>query len=252
MEIGISTLGLYPAKTENILEFTAQNKIKHLEIISEYPYNDITSETFNSYDISTTLHAPISDMNIASHVEKIRQASINEIERTIQQAINIDATTITFHPGKISQLALEYTEKILEYNTESIAILDKKAEEYGVNLCIENMPLEDNQLYPNLEALYDAIENMTNMKITLDVGHAHNNGYTVNQMLSCDKIHHINLDDNDGSYNSHNYLGSGTIDFGGLFDELDKKNYHGTCIIEVNSMIEIYKSIDYLKTIKIL
>lgn len=251
MNIGISTLGLLPAKMENILEFTSKNKIKYLEIIHEYPYQQPNPEGFDAYDIQLSFHAPISDINIASPNETIRQASIREIVETFKTANTYNAEIVTVHSGQIPTLATEFTEKIIENQKKSLQKLCKESEEYGIKMCIENMPPEDNILYSNLEALYEDIKEL-NCGITLDVGHAANGYYTIEEMLSTDKIWHINLNDEDEKGNMHKYLGIGEFDYPKFFKTLTEKNYSGICTIEVNSMIEIYKSIDYLKNISIL
>ncbi|MGI6565210.1 hypothetical protein [Methanosphaera sp.] len=76
MKISVSTLGLYPAKIENVLNFVTEQKLDYLEIIKEYPYNSVTSDDLNSYDIGLSIHAPMSDVNISSHIYKIRDTSV--------------------------------------------------------------------------------------------------------------------------------------------------------------------------------
>ncbi|RAP47359.1 MAG: sugar phosphate isomerase, partial [Methanosphaera sp. rholeuAM6] len=44
MKISVSTLGLYPAKMENILEFVTGHNLDYLEIITEYPYKNVTCD----------------------------------------------------------------------------------------------------------------------------------------------------------------------------------------------------------------
>ena len=76
MKFSISTHGLYPAKIENVLEFIDKVHFKYLEIVKEYPYYNVTSDDLSGYDINFSIHSPISDVNIASHMDKIREASI--------------------------------------------------------------------------------------------------------------------------------------------------------------------------------
>ena len=64
-------------------------------------------------------------------------------------------------------------------------------------------------------------------------------------MLKSDDIHHIHLSDNDGSYDMHDALGTHNIDFERLFELLEKKNYKDICVIEVYTVHQILKSIDY-------
>lgn len=252
MKISVSTLGMYPAKIENILDFVTGLKLDYLEIITEYPYKHVTYDDISSYDLKISVHAPMSDINIASHIDKIREASNAEMVSSFKKANELGAKRVTVHPGSIPVMALKFTDKILEYNVESLKYLQSQAEEYGVMMCVENMPLMERLLYTNLEALFDLIDNEINSGITLDVGHAHNNGFSVDEMFTSDSIHHIHLSDNDGSYDMHDALGTHNIDFESIFNTLEEKKYDDICVIEVYTVNQIRKSIDYLKEINIL
>ncbi|MDO5825112.1 MAG: sugar phosphate isomerase/epimerase [Methanosphaera sp.] len=249
MKFSISTHGLYPAKIENVLEFIDRVNFRYLEIVKEYPYYNLTSDDLSSYDFTYSIHSPISDINIASHMDKIRKSSIREIEDSFRMANDIDAKKVVVHPGSISPMAYKFTDKILDYNTDSLIKCQSLAEEYGVLMCLENMPLVDGLLYSNLDALFEFVENSLHSAVCLDVGHAHTNGFSIDDMFSFRDIHHVHLSDNDGSYDMHDALGSGDIDFKKVFDVLEAKNYDEIVVIEVKSLSNIYKSIYYLKNI---
>ncbi len=252
MKISVSTLGMYPAKMENILEFVVKNRLQYLEIITEYPYKHVTADDLSSYDLGISVHAPMSDINISSHVDKIREASIEEMISSFKKANELDAKRVTVHPGSIPVMALKFPDKILEYNMKSLKYLQTQAEEYGVSMCVENMPLMERLLYTNIEALYEDVANEIKCAITLDVGHGHNNGFSVDEMLKSKDIHHIHLSDNDGSFDMHDALGTHDIDFKRLFELLRKNRYDDICVIEVYTVHQILKSIEYLKEINVL
>ena len=252
MKFSISTLGLYPAKIENVLEFIDRVKFDYLEIVKEYPYYNITSDDLSSYDINYSIHSPMSDVNLASHINKIREVSIKEVEDSFRMANDIGANRVVVHPGSIPTMAYKFTDKILEYNTDSLIKCQKLAQEYGVMMCVENMPLIDGLLYTNIDALFEFVDNTLHSGITMDVGHAHNNSFTPEEMFESDNIHHIHLSDNDGSFDMHDALGSQNIDFVKIFDILKEKKYDDILVIEVKSLSNVYKSIDYLKSIKMI
>lgn len=249
MNLSISTMGLYPAKISDVLDFLERVNVEFLEVVREYPYHDLSRDDFNSHSVELSIHAPISDINIASHIDNIRQASINEMEETFRMANELDAECVVVHPGKIPKMALKFTDKILEYNTQSILECKRLAEDYGVTMCLENMPLQDGLLYSNLEALFDFSQE-NDVKLTLDVGHAHNCGYSVEQMFESENIRHVHLSDNDGSHDAHMALGTCDVDFEGVFHVLESKGYDGICTVEVKSVKGVYDSLDYLKNIK--
>jgi len=106
MKIGVSTLALYPDPLEDILPFLEDLKVDYCEIINEYPLNEVENEIFESYTVKTTVHSPISDMNLASPNESIRKASIDQIKKSIKLANQLDAKVVVVHPGQIPFLAL--------------------------------------------------------------------------------------------------------------------------------------------------
>ena len=253
MKISVSTLGMYPAPIDKVLEFVSgELKLDYLEIIKEFPYYNLTHTDLENYNINISIHSPMSDVNIASHVDKIREASIDEIIDSFKIANDCGANRVVVHPGTIPIMGLKYTDKILEYNLNSLKILNKEAEDYGVMMCVENMPLFERELYTNIEALFDLVDNELHSGITMDVGHAYNNGFTEEEMFQSDNIHHIHLSDNDGSFDMHHELGKNDIDFPKIFKILKEKKYDDICVIEVKTKQQILKSIDYLKQINIL
>lgn len=252
MKFSISTHGLYPAKIEKVLEFVDKVHFKYLEIVKEYPYYDVSCDDLSCYDINYSIHSPISDVNIASHMDKIRMASIDEVEDSFRMANDIGAECVVVHPGTISSMAYKFTDKILDYNTDSLVKCQRLAEEYGVRMCLENMPLVDGLLYSNIDALFEFVENTLHSFICMDVGHAYTNAFSVEDMFKSDYIQHVHLSDNDGSYDMHDALGCKEIDFVHVFDTLERIGYDGICVIEVKSLGNVYKSIDYLKSVKMI
>lgn len=252
MKISVSTLGLYPARIENVLNFIDDLNLNYLEVVHEYPYDKLTSNDFANHDINVSIHSPMSDINIASHVDKIRETSIEAVCDSFKLANEIGANRVVVHPGSIPIMALKYPEKIIKYNTKSLKECQKVAEDYGVMMCVENMPLFERMLFTNIDALFNFIEEEIGSGITMDVGHAHNNGFSVDEMFKSNRIHHIHLSDNDGSYDMHDSLGSHNIDFPRIFEILKEKKYDDICVIEVNTKAEVLQSVDYLKSINIL
>ena len=62
-----------------------------------------------------------------------------------------------------------------------------------------------------------------------------------------DSIKHIHAHDNFGDDDAHLALGEGSIDLKYIIDSLEKKNYDGIYIIEVNDYDSIKKSYEYIK-----
>ena len=246
MKIGVSTLALYPDPLEDILPFLEDLKVDYCEIINEYPLNEVENEIFESYSIKTTVHSPISDMNLASPNESIRKASIEQIKKSISLANQLDAEVVVVHPGQIPFLARIFQEKILEHNFNSLKDCAVYADEMGVKMCIENMPDMEGYLFKDINHL-NYLADQLGVFMTLDVGHAHNTGFSTEEMIKPSRLKHIHLSDNDGSFDNHEALGKGTIDFDNLLKNLKNINYSGVLTVEVKNRAEIKESLKFLQ-----
>jgi sugar phosphate isomerase/epimerase len=246
MKIGVSTLALFPKSLEEILDYLESIKIEYVEIIREYPYHEIDSDLVNSYRFKTTVHSPLSDMNIASLNESIKNASVKEIKDSIDLASEIDASVVVVHPGHMAFLAREFPDELMETSLKSLKECSKYAVEQDITLCVENMPDMEGMICKNLDELYELTQKI-NASMTLDVGHANNMGLSIDEMLKYGNIGHIHLSDNDGSFDNHDAIGSKDIDFKSLFKGLKKYNFEGICVIEVKKQDEILESLDYIK-----
>lgn len=246
MKIGVSTLALFPMSMEEILNYLESIKVEYIEIIKEYPYDSIDPELVNSYNFKTSVHAPLSDINIASLNESIRKTSIKEVKSSMDLASEIDASVVVVHPGQMAFLARKFEQKGMKSSLNSLKECSEYADELGIKMCIENMPDMEGLLCKDLNELNGIVQEI-NVAMTLDVGHAHNMGLSIDEMLNYDTIGHIHLSDNDGSFDSHDAIGSKNIDFKSLFEGLKKMKYNGILTIEVKERDEILKSLNYIK-----
>ncbi len=249
MKISISTLPYYPQPLEEILDILTELNQGHCEIINEYPHDNLDCDVLNSYDIEYTIHAPLSDMNVASHNQRIRNSSVAEIKKSMDTASKLGSEVVVVHPGHTPILGRKLTTKIMDYNLESLRECSGYAREVGVYMCVENMPDIEGLLFKDLNELEELILDI-DAYMTLDVGHAHNNGFSVEDMLKYSRMKHIHLSDNDGSYDSHQALGNNNdnngLDFNALFDGLKKVKYDGQLVVEVEEPSAVEESINYL------
>jgi len=250
MKIGVSTLAIKDEKiSQNIgfLESLKELGIEYIEILNEYPNNDIDVDILNSLDFNYTIHSPIIDLNISSLNKNIQKTSINEIAKSVDLADELNSDIVVLHPGTIPFLAIPFEDKVLAKCRESLIICQNYADDYGVNLAVENMPNIQGFLYQDIKKLNDLLLDI-GMVMTLDVGHAATSNFSENEM-HFDSIKHIHLSDNNHDYDMHYSLGEGSIDFKTTIDTFEKKGYDGVYVIEVNDKESIIKSIDYLKNV---
>ena len=256
MKIGASHLASEDITLEESLEiFEAMDKIEYFEITHERPFREIsddksTIDLINSYELKYTIHSAYTDLNIASFNKAIQKASINEIERSIDFAVDIDSDIVVIHPGIISYTARNQVDLVYSLGRESLIELRDYANDRGVNPCIENLPAIQGFMYQDVNLLNETLTQL-DMPMTLDIGHAHTAGFAPEEMYF-DCVKHIHVHDNPGDDDTHLTLGEGSLAVNDFFDVFMSKGYDGIYMLELHSVDSIKKSLEYMKELKVI
>ena len=249
--IGVSSTQFSAYLFEEVIEEVAK-VFDHWEIFAEAEHRLPAIESrfrdlLPSYKLSYSVHAPISDINIASLNERIREDSILEILTTAESAASLNIDTITIHPGLTSMAVPYMEEKAVEKAKKSLSSIDRISAEYGVRIAVENMPSFPFMLGHTAEEMNDLI-GMTNLGFCLDIGHANTTGQ-IDELIKTfrDRLVNVHIHDNNGEMDEHLTLGEGNIDFKRVIESL--KGYTGNFIIESKSFPSAVDSQDYLKSL---
>ena len=246
MKIGASALAGIETTLENTLEFIENLGLEYVELVHQFPSGNVDIDTLESYNLKYSIHAPFMDVNIASLQEKSRLNSIEQIKDSIDLANKINADAVVVHPGLASFLVNKYfLDDVYKTANESIKEIGEYGKDLGVLTTIENMPDFEAMIYQNMQDLNDLLVSL-DMSMTLDIGHANHIGYSPEAMIF-DSIKHVHAHDNFGDDDSHLALGEGSIDLNTIINTLEKNNYDGIYIIEVNDFDSIKKSYEYMK-----
>ena len=127
-----------------------------------------------------------------------------------------------------------------EQNVRSIKELHGTAEDYGVNIAIENLPQKYGFVMKTTEDFTRFYrETSLEIGIALDVGHAnlHDQIYPFVNTFA-DRISHIHASDNMGESDQHLGIGYGNIDWLQFAGALKKIQYSGTLIVESTEHVE--------------
>jgi sugar phosphate isomerase/epimerase len=204
-------------------------------------------EAAKSYSLEYSVHAPFADINIASPSKTMLNASMKRLKQSMTYANVLDAKLWVFHPGAKTGIAQFYPGADWKQNNESIRELYKTAEEYGVNIALENLPAKY-YFFMSTPEEFVRFYRETNLPIgiVMDIGHANLEGQIEPffNMLA-DKIVHIHASDNNGLDDQHLGIGEGKIDYKWFQQTLKKMGYDKSVIIE--SMTNVPESIQKLK-----
>ena len=246
--ISVSSTSFSAQSLESTLEAVSK-EFQHWEIFAEGEHYlpHILSrfgELAPSYDLKYSIHAPISDVNIASMSERMREAATLELMSTMECAIQMGIETITVHPGYRPFVVKGMEDKAVLRAAKSLRTLDRVSREFGLRVAVENMPeffMMLGKTASDMEALIDG----SDLGICFDIGHA----YTARQMDELlalkDRFINVHIHDNNGGHDEHLTIGEGVIDFQSVLSKL--KGYKGNYVIETKTMESALKSRELLK-----
>lgn len=233
MQISISSPNFSLIPFEKILPKIALH-FENWEIVAEGEHHfpkikNKFKELMPSYNLKMRVHAPFSDLNIASVNELIRENSLKEICDCIKISNELGINVITLHPGHFSPLGVLCKKKVKEINRNSIIKICKFADEYGVEICFENTPKGSFLFCHEPKEILNAIKG-TSARICFDVGHANISANIENFLRHWKKFGNVHLHDNFGDRDKHLQIGKGNINFKNVFEKL--KEYNGNFTIE--------------------
>jgi sugar phosphate isomerase/epimerase len=169
---------------------------------------------------------------IASGIEEIRQAALEELRRCVDVFAAIGARWMNVHPDR--HAPMHDRGFFVERNLASLGELLPYAAKRGVGLMLENLPGDFN----TAGELGELLEPLPDLGLHLDIGHANLRvaRSTVDELLSAygTRLRHVHLHDNKGgSADLHLPLGTGTVDLSRAVRSLKGLGYDGTITLEV-------------------
>jgi sugar phosphate isomerase/epimerase len=233
----ISSLGF------DYLELTMDAPQAHYRVIREI--KDDLLQALERSNMRLICHLP-TFVSTADLTESLREASLNEVLKSLEVAAELKAMKAVLHPSPHRGLSVFVMDQVRQYALRSLEAIVNKADQLGVCLCLENMFPQSNSLV-NPEDFVEIFDHFPNLRMTLDTGHAYiedKGGGKVLEFIERfpDRIHHVHANDNLGKEDNHLPIGAGIIDFPKLIKALKAIGYDETITLEVFS-----KDRDYLR-----
>ncbi len=237
-KIGISSMALWKYGPADAVRRAAELGFSDWEIMLEgrHYQEDYTEvkELANSNGVGLYVHAPFSDLNIASLNEGIRKETVSQIFRAIETAAFLGSPLFTFHTGRPSPVGMSFRDKAWEVNLESIREIIEFGSNFDLKLCLENMPSFPGAFCCEIDDLKFVLEQNPELCLTLDIAHAHTCGEEIEYIKKLeDRVVHVHLHDTKRGSDSHSAVGEGDIDFKRVMYHL--KDFNGCGIIEAKS-----------------
>ena len=178
-KVGVSMLYCLGEPFNRMVKRLGTMDTKYIEILDDGTHEldkkrvATLREAAKSYGLEYSLHAPFADINIASPIKPMLNAAMKRLKQSIAYANAMDSKLWVFHPGQRTGIGQFYPGADFKQNTQSIQQLYKTAEEYGVNIALENLPAKYWFLM-NTPQEFAKMYKETNLPIgiVLDLGHA--------------------------------------------------------------------------------
>ncbi|MEM2899256.1 MAG: sugar phosphate isomerase/epimerase family protein [Thermoplasmata archaeon] len=241
--IGVASPSFVTTPIEKMFEVLSKD-FTIWEITSEYKHHlpAIEKEILRiapSYDIKLQVHAPFSDINIASLNDGILQASLNSIEKVIESCRKVNISMVTIHPGFYSPISFVDKDVAKRRNVQSLVKLGRFAKEHSVRLALENMPAIQWVILETAEDLRNALET-AEIGMCFDLGHANTTKRTEELIKLKDKFVNVHVHDNFGEKDAHLPVGIGNANISRTISEL--KGYRGNYILEIRDISDALES----------
>ncbi len=230
--------------TENVLDdlaFAAANGFKWFELALDWKQNfnlpdktlDKIRDRAKDEGIRLIVHTPFY-LPTSALLPEIKKGLLEYVEKAVRLAEHINSDRMTFHSGW-REMPGPNTDLCLESLIENLRSIVATGEEYNVNICLENSPEYALVLCDNLRDYLHVLDAVNDIKVTLDVGHAHTSSSSPEEYL-CDvkdMIMDMHIHDNMGELDEHQCPGQGTLNFESLLAECKKWGYSGPFTLEL-------------------
>jgi len=220
----------------------------------EGEFRERVKEIYETTNLVLSLHAPLSDINIASVNEGIWEESIRQIKESIENTYEFVENICVVHPGILSPLSIHMPEKAIQKAIAGLTALCEFAAERGLRIAVENLPSINMMLGRYPDELIQIVRgvNMDILGICLDVAHA-NTTRTLDEFLNiCDKaedidIIHLHASDNFGADDLHLPLGKGNLDWKKVLNGINDYGYEGLMVMELYTIEDGIESLEFIK-----
>ncbi len=198
-------------------------------------------DVVESTSLGITVHAPYTDLNLASLNYPIYRESIRQTCLCVESAAEL-TDRVTVHPGYVSPAGRLVPEKVWELQKEALQEIGRFSEDCGVLTCLENMINIDAFLCQKPEEVFGITEGLTGIGVTFDVGHANTAGAIDGFLERISEVDHMHLHDNHGSHDEHLALGDGVIEWERIGKAV-MDGYNGICVVEGRNLEEAARSL---------
>lgn len=194
-------------------------------------------------------HAPWVGEEPRDRSSQERKAWFEFMKKALEGANIVGAPLFVAHPLLPYDCTDKNPEEVMELNLEFFSALAAHAAQYGITVCIENLPFPSYP--PGSAAAVCALVDMVGAKdlgVCLDTGHAAVFDLDVaSAVRRCgSRLRTLHVHDNMGDKDAHLNVGDGKIDWDAFGHALRDVGYSGVISLETRPRFESYEREDWL------
>jgi sugar phosphate isomerase/epimerase len=251
--VSISSWVYIQRPLQEVLKAVAKAGYRHVEIFGDEGHFDLrlpidlleVRKLLDDLGLNMeSIHAPFSNVNIASLNRTERRKGLQLIEKSIEVCSQMRGRVVVIHPHPDDLLGnrIDYAEMRARMK-ESLYELANFARKLEIKVAIENLPefcLEGWKLGSRISELTQLLEEIEhdNLGLCLDTGHALLKKGEINvaqDVVRCEKyLFVIHISDNDGRDDHHWLPGEGIINWPEFLKTLKSINYKGIYTLEIS------------------
>ncbi len=182
----------------------------------------------------TSLNPPSADQNLASPVPEMRAYTVAMFSDLIALAADLEVPAVVTVTGRVHPLLRPSAEQLRHWVQDGIERLLPVAEQAGVLILLENIPMAPLPEASGLAALCRKLESRS-LGICYDVANAHFIGEDPALGLHevAPYLHLVHASDTGRDVWRHDRIGSGTVDFEPIPEALAAVGYDGPVVLEL-------------------
>lgn len=231
-KIGLSTCGGKPVTEQAFLEMK-QSGIDAVELNDLTNYEAIKKAADSTGMELWSVHTPVAgDLDISSTDNEINQNAIKVISEIVNKASAVGIKNFVVHPTSTAEDLIVDRAEQLKHTMYCADILAEYAAKKGAYIAIENLPRKClcNTVAEHLEVL-SANEKL---KACLDLNHSLIDPTEKYIEGLGDRLITLHVSDRDNLNERHWLCGEGVLNWASIIDALQKINYKGVWMYEVD------------------
>lgn len=254
--IGISTWVYFWRPLREVLKDIAEVGYPHVEIWADKTHLDprispdfsALKDLLNSLCLKVhSVHAPLSDVDIASLDEEERKNSLELIKKSMESCSEIKGEIVVIHPCSTEISGDDQNYLRAKNKTEdSLCTLATFAEKLGIKLAVEDVPNIGGWSFgtevSELSKLVSKINN-PHLGLCLDTGHVFVGQENVDlskDVFECgENLIALHIQDTDGKKDRHWLPGQGIINWAQFTKDLIFIDYKGVLTLEISGSPEL-------------